>query len=146
MFVRTNICMHHSSISPRREDYLRAILRLEEEAGRVGTTKIARYLRLSKSTVSERLKELMHDGFVVDSTYSSIRLTPRGRKAARSVTRKHRIIEVFLHSILKMPKSKVHDEAHALEHALSDEAAKKLARFLGNPRRAPHGMPIPNSN
>lgn len=143
MFVRTNISMH-TPISPRREDYLRAIERLE--AGGAGTTGIARYLRLSKSTVSERLKELMRDGFVVESSYSSVRLTPRGRRAARSVTRKHRIIEVFLHSVLKMPKSKIHKEAHALEHAVSDDVAEKLARFLGNPRKDPHGTPIPRAH
>ncbi|OGG71173.1 hypothetical protein A3F27_02665 [Candidatus Kaiserbacteria bacterium RIFCSPHIGHO2_12_FULL_53_13] len=138
--------MHRTSISPRREDYLRAILRLEEETDRVGITKIARYLRLSKSTVSERLKELMRDGFVVESSYASVRLTPRGRKTAQLITYKHRVIEVFLHSILKMPKSKVHKEAHLLEHALSEEVAKKLAHFLGNPRHDPHGMPIPRLN
>lgn len=136
--------MHHTAISPRREDYLRAINRLEEGGGRVGITQIARYMRLSKSTVSERLKELMAVGLAVSGSYSLIRLTPRGRRAARLITYKHRIIEVFLHSTLKIPSSKVHKEAHMLEHALSDKVTRKLARFLGNPRRDPHGMQIPN--
>ena len=138
--------MHRTSISPRREDYLRAIMRLEEEGEHVGITQIARYLHLSISTVSERLKELMKAGFVVQSSYSSIRLTPRGRKAATLITYKHRLIEVFLNSTLKIPRSKVHKEAHVLEHAMSNEVIRKLGRFLKNPRLDPHGMQIPRVN
>lgn len=146
MFVYTNI-MQGKIISATREDYLRAIHRLQERnSGYASTTETARYLHLSKSTVSERLKDLMRDGFVVPDKYSSIKLTPRGQKVARAITFKHRILEVFLHSTLKIPLSKVHAEAHRLEHGMSDTVALKLKRFLGNPKRDPHGMKIPNLN
>lgn len=146
MFVYTNI-MPSKHLSATREDYLRAIHRLQEEnEGYASTTETARYLRLSKSTVSERLKELMSAGLIVPDKYSSIRLTPRGRKIARALTFKHRIIEVFLHSTLKVPRSKVHAEAHRLEHGMSDAVAKKLHRFLGNPTHDPHGVSIPELN
>src|SRR4051812_8823642 len=108
-FVATNIYMQ--TISPTREDYLRAILRLEED-GKSGTTEIARYLDLSKSTVSERMRDLMKTGLVSQSSYSPIRLTAKGRKIAEELTRKHRTIEVFLYSVLKVPRGKVHQEAH----------------------------------
>lgn len=144
MFVYTNI-MTTKPLSATREDYLRAIHRLQEENdGFASTTETARYLHLSKSTVSERLKELMRDGLVVPDKYSAIKLTARGRKLARSITFKHRILEVFLHSTLKVPSKKVHAEAHRLEHGMSNAVAKKLHRFLGNPRFDPHGMQIPN--
>lgn len=132
-------------LSATREDYLRAIHLLEERNEcSASTTETARYLHLSKSTVSERLKELMRDGLIVHDRYSSIKLTARGRKLAQSITFKHRILEVFLHSTLKLPRSKVHAEAHRLEHGVSDAVALKLKRFLGNPRRDPHGTVIPN--
>ena len=86
----------------------------------------------------------MRDGLVVPDKYSSIKLTARGRKVAQAITFKHRILEVFLHSTLKIPRGKVHAEAHRLEHGVSDEVAKKLHRFLGSPKRDPHGMKIPN--
>lgn len=134
-------------LSAAREDYLRAIHRLQEKnAGLASTTETAKYLHLSKSTVSERLKELMRDGLVVPDKYSSIKLTPRGRKLARSITFKHRILEVFLHSTLKVPRKRVHREAHRLEHGISDNVAKKLHQFLGNPEHDPHGMKIPRLN
>src|SRR3990167_5435918 len=143
MFVYTNI-MVTKPLSATREDYLRVIHRLQEKnAGLASTTETARYLHLSKSTVSERLKELMRAGLVVPDKYSAIRLTARGRRLAQSITFKHRILEVFLHSTLKIPSSKVHAEAHRLEHGISDEVAKKLHRFLGSPKKDPHGMRIP---
>ena len=136
--------MPAKQLSATREDYLRVIRRLgEKNAGLASTTETARYLHLSKSTVSERLKELMQDGLVVPDRYSSIKLTARGRKLAQSITFKHRLLEVFLHTTLKIPSSKVHEEAHRLEHGMSDEVAKKLHRFLGNPKKDPHGMQIP---
>jgi DtxR family transcriptional regulator, Mn-dependent transcriptional regulator len=142
MFVYTNI-MLSKPLSATREDYLRAVCRLQEEnSGFASTTETARYLHLSKSTVSERLKELMRDGLVVPGKYSSIKLTPRGRRLARSITFKHRILEVFLHSKLGISRSRVHAEAHRLEHGVSDEVAKKLHRFLGSPKKDPHGMKI----
>ncbi|MDO8481663.1 MAG: metal-dependent transcriptional regulator [bacterium] len=136
--------MTSKPLSAAREDYLRAILRLQEKKDRYATTtETARYLHLSKSTVSERLKDLMRDGLVVPDKYSAIRLTARGYKLAQSITFKHRILEVFLHSTLKIPRSKVHAEAHRLEHGVSDAVALKLKRFLGNPKRDPHGIRIP---
>ncbi len=143
MFVYTNI-MPMKPLSATREDYLRAIYRLGEKGeGFASTTETAKYLHLSKSTVSERLKELMCDGLVVPDKYSAIRLTVRGRKLAQSITFKHRILEVFLHSKLGVPRKRVHAEAHRLEHGMSDEVAKKLHRFLGSPKYDPHGTRIP---
>ena len=143
MFVHTNI-MAGKPISAAREDYLRAIYLLgERNKGYASTTETARYLHLSKSTVSERMKDLMRDGLVVPDKYSSIKLTSRGRKIAQSLTFKHRILEVFLNSTLKLPRSRVHAEANRLEHGVSDEVANKLHRFLGSPKHDPHGMKIP---
>jgi DtxR family transcriptional regulator, Mn-dependent transcriptional regulator len=132
-------------LTATREDYLRTIRLLEERnEGLASTTETARYLHLSKSTVSERLKDLMRDGLVVPDKYSSIKLTPRGHRLAQAITFKHRVLEVFLHSKLGVPRSKVHAEAHRLEHGVSDDVAKKLHLFLGSPERDPHGMQIPN--
>ena len=134
-------------LSATREDYLRAIHRLQEKnAGLASTTETAKYLHLSKSTVSERLKELRSAGLIVPDKYSSIKLTVRGRKIAQSLTFKHRILEVFLHSKLKIPRSQIHTEANRLEHGMSDAVAKKLHQFLGNPKHDPHGMNIPHMN
>jgi len=106
-------------------------------------TDIADYLHLSKSTVSERLQALARHKLIAPHFYSSISLSKRGFAEAEKLTYKHRIAEVFLNRILRIPKSEVHEEAHKLEHALSDNVAKKLGRFLGKPKKDPHGERIP---
>ena len=128
-------------LSAVREDYLRAIFLLGDGAT---VTNIANKLKLSKSTVSERLKDLATDSLVIAPPYSKVTLTTSGTKLAEKLTYKHRIIEVFLHETLGMSKDDLHDEAERLEHALSDEVAKRLGDFLKSPTHDPHGSKIPS--
>lgn len=130
-------------ISATKEDYVRAIYILSELGEGVGVTHIADKLKLSKSTVSERVKELVRDGLVEATPYAQVFLTKAGLVVAKKLTYKHRIIEVFLHQVLHISKDKVHVEAEKLEHAFSDGVIKKLAKFLDYPTNDPHGSVIP---
>lgn len=128
--------------SPTQEDYIRAIFLLQENEESVGVVSIAESLGLSKSTVSERIKELTEAGLTISKPYSPITLTKRGKQLGEKMTYKHRLIEFFLHETLLMPADKIHNEAHLLEHAFSDEAIEHLAAFLNHPKTDPHGSPI----
>lgn len=130
------------AVSATREDYIRAIYLLQETGNDPGIVQIAKRLNLSKSTVSERIKELTHDGLTLSRPYSTITLSKSGLALGKKMTYKHRLIEVFLHQTLKLPMNKVHVEAERLEHAFSDEAIKHLAIFLNHPTHDPHGSPI----
>jgi len=133
----------NQALSATKEDYVRAIYTLQESSKEVGVTQIAEKLGLSKSTVSERLKDLAVDGFVVANPYAQVELTKSGLNAGKKLTYKHRVIEVFLYSVLKVSKDNIHEEAHKLEHACSDEVIQKLAKFLDYPENDPHGSVIP---
>ena len=130
-------------ITATKEDYIRAIYILGQATGGTGVTHIAKKLNLSKSTVSERLKELVRDGLVVADPYAAVSLTKKGSDIGIKLTYKHRLIEVFLYETLKMEKDLVHAEAERLEHACSDEVITRLAKFLHNPKSDPHGSAIP---
>src|SRR5690606_39662163 len=69
-----------------------------------------------------------------------------GKLLARSVLRRHRLIETYLVSELGYTWDEVHAEADALEHAVSDRLIERIAAKLGNPERDPHGDPIPTSD
>lgn len=129
------------TLTSTREDYLRAVYSLGqgEDAKPI---EIARYLKLSKQTVTERLQELSKSGLVNYKRYGSVSLTTEGMQIAQHLTYKHRVIETFLHAFLKQPKDKVHEEAHRLEHAFSDKSIKALHDLLGKPRIDPHGSII----
>jgi len=126
-----------------REDYLRGLYILEEKKDEIKSIDLAHYLNVSKPSVSEMIKELDEEGLVFHKKYSKLKFTPKGRRIAQKLTSKHRLIELFLKNVLKIDSKNVHQEAHRLEHAFSDESIEKLRKLLGNPKKDPHGKPIP---
>jgi DtxR family Mn-dependent transcriptional regulator len=131
-------------ITPTQEDYLRAIYLLAEESkDSVKVTDVVDKLGLSKSTVAQRLQDLTAKGWITHEKYGPVHLTDEGLKIANNLTYKHRIIELFLHNTLGIPEDEVHEEAHMLEHALSDKVIRKIAKLLDNPTHGPHGKEIP---
>lgn len=139
--MRTNF-RQTKALSSTKEDYVRAIYLLQKNGSGAKVTEIAKKLNLSKSTVSERIKDLAKDGLVKSSPYNEINLTTKGEVISKNLTYKHRIIEVFLNRTLKLPIDLVHYEAEKLEHAFSDEVIERLADFLGHPTEDPHGTKI----
>ena len=127
-----------------REDYLWGLYILEEEKVTIKSIDLAHYLDVSKPSVSEMVKELSREGLISHKRYSSLNFTPKGRKIAKKLTSKHRLIELFLKKILRIQSKRIHEEAHRLEHAFSDDSINRIKKLLGNPKKDPHGKPIPS--
>ena len=70
-------------------------------------------------------------------------LTPAGERVALEIIRHHRLLEQFLHETLGFPWDEVHEEAHRLEHVISEAFEERIAQVLGHPSFDPHGAPIP---
>ena len=132
-------------IEKTREDYLRAIYHIQEETNEkaVSSIDLCRYLNLSKSTVSEMLRKLMKDRCILQKPYGKVMLTKRGMRESMNLTKKHRVIEVFLDKVLKINPSRIHNEAHQLEHAFSDDSIKSIIGLINDTKKCPHGKPIP---
>jgi DtxR family Mn-dependent transcriptional regulator len=133
-------------IEKTKEDYLRAIYHISEEQANnsVSSVDIGKYLDVSKSTVSEMLRKLDKDKLVASKLYGKISLTRKGLLYAVKITRKHRVIEVFLSETLKLKSKLIHEEAHRLEHAFSDESIESISKLIKNKKQCPHGKKIPN--
>jgi DtxR family Mn-dependent transcriptional regulator len=127
-----------------KEEYLEAIYGLLEDARQTKTGEIARELKVKESSVSEMLKKLDEEGFIKHRPYYGVELTKKGLTIGAKVKRKHRLLERFLHDVLKIRKRDIHEQACQMEHTLSDEAADALDRFMDHPRDCPDdGKPIP---
>ena len=87
-------------------------------------------------------RKLEREG-LVERRGDALRLSPDGRAEAAAVVRKHRLWELYLTRRLELARDHVHRDAEAMEHALSDADADRLAELLGHPREDPHGRPIP---
>ena len=124
------------------ENYLRAIYHIQEEKGTVKSIDLCRYLHIGKSSISEMIRNLAEKNLVCLNPYSTIRLTKKGLSRSMEITRKHRPIEAFLSEFLGI-KSSLHEEAHRLEHAFSEESIGSIRKMVADSKHCPHGKPIP---
>jgi DtxR family Mn-dependent transcriptional regulator len=129
--------------TPTIEDYLGVIYTLERDGEPAIGARLAEWLEVSPPTVTATIKRMIRDGWVTMDSSKEIHLTPTGRKAARSVLRRHMLSELLLARILDVPWSRVHQEADAMEHTISPETVERLAAKLDHPEMCPHGNPLP---
>jgi len=132
---------HHPS--PTVEDYLAIIYVIQRDGEDVIAARLAQTLDVSAPTVTVTLKRMERDGWLESSGKKGIRLTPEGFEAACTVIRRHMLTEWLLARILKVPWSRIHNEAHQIEHSISREIEMQMLTNLDNPQLCPHGNPLP---
>ena len=128
------------------EEYLEAILEIEEEGITPIRARLVERLGLSAPAVSETVNRLVDHGYAELMDDRSLRLTDEGRSIATSIVRRHRLAERLLVDIIGLEWEKVHKEADRWEHAISADVEEKLVQLLGDPATCPHGNPIPGSS
>jgi DtxR family Mn-dependent transcriptional regulator len=127
------------------EEYLEAILEIEEEGTVPIRARLVERLGLSAPAVSETVNRLVDHGYAELLDDRSLRLTDKGREVATSIVRRHRLAERLLVDVIGLEWEKVHKEADRWEHAISADVEEKLVQLLGDPATCPHGNPIPGS-
>jgi len=91
------------------EEYLEAIYKINEEGRPAKNSELTKNLKVSPPSVTQMVQKLSDEGLVVYEPYKGIYLTGKGASLAQKVVRRHRLLEVFLHDVLKLPREKVHD-------------------------------------
>jgi DtxR family Mn-dependent transcriptional regulator len=133
-------------LSEAIENYAKAIYALARRGdGTVTTGALAERVGVSAGSVSSMVKKLAERGLVEHEPYRTVQLTAEGRRVALSVLRHHRLLELYLAEHLGVPWDRVHEEAEALEHVISEDLAARIAAKLGHPTHDPHGDPIPDA-
>lgn len=126
------------------DDYLTTIYRLQnDEAQDVIAVRLADRLDITPPSVAGMLKRLQRDGLVEIDSRKVIRLTADGRSRAEQMIRRHRLVECLLTDVLKVEWWRTYEEAHLLEHGVSEVTEAGLYEALGRPTRSPFGYPIP---
>jgi DtxR family Mn-dependent transcriptional regulator len=129
------------------ENYAKAIYSLQHRTGGdpVATNDLADRLEVTAASASGMIKKLADLGLVAHVPYRGVQLTEEGERLALEVLRHHRLLELYLATQLDVPWDRVHEEAEALEHVLSEDLEARIAAKLGNPTHDPHGDPIPDA-
>ncbi|SPT75804.1 Iron-dependent repressor IdeR [Arcanobacterium haemolyticum] len=135
-----------SDLMDTTEMYLKTVYELVEEGVPPLRARIVERLGQSGPTVSETVARLERDGLLKMDGKRQIGFTPEGYARASAVLRRHRLAEVLLLDVVKMPWTDIHNEACRWEHAISDEAADRIFELLGEPEYDPFGNPMPKKD
>ena len=125
------------------EDYLKAIYALGRSGEAATTSALAARLDVAPASVTGMVRKLAEAGLVEHEKYQGAHLTEAGRLVAVETIRHHRLVETYLHQALGVPWDRLHAEAEAWEHVLSEDLEARMDAALGHPTHDPHGSPIP---
>jgi len=118
----------NKNLSTNMENYLEAMLLLQQEHGHAHIKDIAEKLQIKMPSVTEALRKLKKSGLVNYAQYSSVTLTGQGRRIANKLLSRHQILFNFLHNILRVDKKTAEKDACQIEHVISRQAIKKISR------------------
>lgn len=103
------------------EDYLEAILFINEKKGFARSIDIAKHLGLTKPSVSVAVKNLKNEGYIDVDEKGNLILLPKGEEIAKKTYDRHVTIRDLLISLGVDPETAAKD-ACRMEHAISDES------------------------
>ncbi|MDQ3739459.1 MAG: metal-dependent transcriptional regulator [Actinomycetota bacterium] len=140
--------MSTADVSSAVQDYAKAIYALQRhgDGEAVTTNDLAARLGVTPASASAMVRKLDERGLVDLEPYRGVTLTPEGERVALEVMRHHRLLELYLAEHLGVPWDRVHEEAEALEHVISEDLEARIAAKLGDPTHDPHGDPIPSAD
>ena len=131
-----------AKLSETIENYLSLLYVFDRDKEPVVGTRLAELLGVSPPTVTNTLKRMMRDGLIT-MDQNGTHLVEQGWQSACTVMRRHMLVEWMMYRLL--PWSKLHVEAHSLEHAISATVESALMEEFHHPKTCPHGNPLPGN-
>lgn len=111
------------------EDYLEAILILQERNGHVRSVDIAEELGYSKASISVAMKKLRENGYISMAKDGNITLRKSGQKIADHIYERHKFFTEYFTSIGVDP-AVARQDACRIEHDISDETFEKIKEAI----------------
>ena len=111
------------------EDYLEAMLVLQEEKGYIRSIDIAKQLGVTKPSVSYAVKKLRENGYINMEANGPITLAPAGLKIARRIYERHKALKAFLKK-LGVDEETAEEDACEIEHVISHDTYMAICDFV----------------
>ena len=106
-------------ITESTENYMEAILILQQQNGEVRAVDVAHYFGFSKPTISQYMKQYAQQGLIEVDGNGHITLTGEGRAIAEHIFERHQVITAVF-TALGVPEEIAREDACKVEHDLSD--------------------------
>src|ERR1700736_666229 len=91
--------------------YLETIYYIDAEGEHVKAARLAEWLGVSQPTAGATLQRMVRDGLAQISATKDVSLSPRGRRAAAAVVRRHRVAERWLTDVIGLDWLAADEEA-----------------------------------
>ncbi len=111
------------------EDYLEAMLMMEERHGYIRSIDIANELGVTKPSVSYATKRLREAGYITMAEDGHIYLAESGRRIAEQIYERHKVLTVLL-TKLGVDEKQAREDACKVEHDLSVQSFDAIKRFM----------------
>lgn len=121
--------MKDHTLTPVMEDYIETILQLIKRNQVARVSDIAEKMKVAMSTVTNALKNLTRKKLINYAPYSTVSLTPTGKKIAEQVLRRHEILTNFFYDILSVPPDVATENACRIEHHIDNILLERLVKF-----------------
>lgn len=123
--MNTDNKMCNISLTSSMEDYLEAVLVLQQKHGYIRCVDVAGYLGVTKPSVSRAVKELSKKICLLKKDDGTLSLTEQGRQIAQQIYEKH---QFFTKQLIEagVPRDIAVQDACRLEHVISETSFNKL--------------------
>ena len=111
------------------EDYLEAMLVMQERHGYIRSIDIAAELNVTKPSVSYATKRLRENGYITMDKEGLITLTDKGLEIAESMYERHRLLTQFFVR-LGIREDVTREDACKIEHDLSEETFQAIKNHV----------------
>ena len=111
------------------EEYIELIHILEKKDGHAHTGTIAAEMEIKAPSVTQMLQKLEKEGLVRYQSYIGATLTKKGKKMARQLIEKHRVIQEFL-ELIGIDEGMAEQDACQIEHHVSTGSVRQLEKFV----------------
>ena len=119
-------------LSPAMENYLKIIYSISEFGNRnsIRVQDIASHMKLSRASVSHATALLSKKGLLHKGRYTTISLTEAGKEQAHFIVKRHRIIQKFLCSVLKINAKLAAENACSIEHVITSDCYQSICEYI----------------
>lgn len=123
--MNTDNKMCNISLTSSMEDYLEAVLVLQQKHGYIRCVDVAGYLGVTKPSVSRAVKELSKKKCLLKKDDGTLSLTEQGRQIAQQIYEKH---QFFTKQLIEagVPRDIAVQDPCRLEHVISETSFNKL--------------------
>src|SRR5437868_10710702 len=107
------------------EDYLERILGLINSKGYARVVDIAAALKISQASVTNMVQRLDTEGLLKYEKYRGLILTVAGKKLARKIAHRHKLLTDFL-SLLGLDERVIYHDVEGMEHHISTPTLRSI--------------------